>query len=99
MLYIIGNMKLTEEQHEYFFDQIMYAMYRLTHGSITKHVPVEAIQRLMPKDIGTQKVYLKNFTKVLKDTIKIGYLVEHKTRGGMTYQFSKQGRDYALALI
>ena len=89
-------MKLTDRQYEDFFDQIMYAMYRQTKGGLKKHVPIEAIKKLIPHKYRVSKLYNSNFKKVLNDIVKMGYITQHKTGGGMTYEFSTLGRDYAL---
>lgn len=76
----------------------MYSLLRQSGGSINAHVPVEAIIRTLPQKFKTKKVYNDNFSKLMKDLVTCGYVIKHKTRGGMTFQFSTFGRDYALQI-
>lgn len=74
------------------FDElVLLKICRKTSLSLPNHMPAEAFKRSFP---GREERAQDSLEKL----IKLGYVLMHPTRGGMTYQIRRAGRDLCKTL-
>lgn len=66
----------------------LIALFRVTNGSLEAHVPLEALQSKFKKD---KRGLIK---KAIRGLCSVGLAVQHPTGGGMTYNLTKDGKQY-----
>jgi Mn-dependent DtxR family transcriptional regulator len=64
------------------------ALYAAANGSLSAHLPIQAIQRKFKKD---KRHLAKKAVKVL---CRLGYVNHHPTGGGMTYELTSMGKKF-----
>ncbi len=69
-----------------FDETVLLRICRKTSLSLHDHMPAEAFKRSFP---GREDRAQDSLEKL----IKLGYVLRHPTRGGMTYQITKEVRD------
>lgn len=69
-----------------FDEAVLLRICRKTSMSMHNHMPAEAFKRGFP---GKEDRAQDSIEKL----IKLGYVQRHPTRGGMTYQITRAGRD------
>ena len=61
--------------------------------------PTATMQRIgVPRETYPGEKRVATVPDVVEKLIKLGYVQRHPTRGGMTYQISKEGRDLCRTL-
>ena len=72
---------------------VLLGLFKATRGSIHAHPPIEAIQsNVKPK-------FHKHLKKAVKKLCTKGFILQHKTRGGVTYNLTKEGLNTARGII
>lgn len=72
---------------------ILIAVYDATSGSLSAHVPLEAILRRFPGHLRG------DVRRCVKELIKRGLLTLHPTKGSTTYQLTQRGLECTTKLI
>jgi predicted nuclease with RNAse H fold len=72
---------------------ILVAVFDATNGSLSAHVPLEAVLRRFPGHLRG------DVRRCIKELIKRGLLKLHPTRGSTTYQLTQRGLECATKLI
>lgn len=64
------------------------ALMSVTDGDLAAHVPLQAIQSKFKK-------HMRHIPKkALKILCRLGFAIPHPTKGGMTYNITREGKDH-----
>ena len=73
---------------------VLYAAWEAAHGSIKAHPPAQAIRNKLTRPY--RKIFQESLNSLRRRPER--YIVKHPTRGEMTYQVTRNGRDKLLEL-
>ncbi len=73
--------------------QVLQSFFEYGSGSTHAHTPIGGVKKYLPEEIRNDMKIVK---KSVNRLVKKGLLIKHPTKGGMTYQLSKEGRDCIL---
>ena len=72
---------------------ILIAVYDATNGSLSAHVPLEAVLRRFPGHLRG------DVRRCIRELVKRGLVTLHPTRGSTTYQLTQWGLECSTKLI
>jgi hypothetical protein len=78
-----GNIKLKPTEKA-----TLFALYKICGGSLKCHVPMEAIQSKFKKH---ERHVPK---KAISFLLRLGLVNRHPTKGGITFELTKDGKEY-----
>ena len=72
---------------------VLIAVYDATNGSLSAHVPLEAVLRRFPGHLRG------DVRRCIRELVKRGLVTLHPTRGSTTYQLTQWGLECSTKLI